>query len=920
MKTRKLLAIVLAVAMLASFVSIPVFADGHEGEVLETLGILIGEGDGVTEDYLESMATRAQAALIHLRLFGLEEEALAFEGEDTFEDAATATAYWQPILEYLFANPSLGWQGDGVNFMPTEYVTGQMFTKVLLVALGYVEDVDFTWEEVMDFAETVGLTALADKADVDLTVEDLAMALVEALGTKTTAPTDVTLLTQLVLDGVIDEADAVAAGFEVEEEAVVIVDAYASATDEVTVEMSTDVPDDAVITLKKGTASYAVTVDVDGDMITLTALFNLPAGTYTVMVDDSSAEFEVMAQHAVDLAIGAESVYLADGQDLKVSLVDQYGDAMSLTGTNYSIFNQDDGYVYDPVVTTTMKVDLVSEGSAEAGDTVYVFIYDPGSMLSVSGEVPIIAAPVVTSLAIGGVTPGDEDATMLFEWEDNNVLDVTVYDQYGQEMTLTDSMFDTVIPSLYGADIQVLSSNGDVIPATSWDIIDGEFTFDTEDPGMAMFTLIIPNQAFIATSEMITVYADPVLTSITTAGPDEALYAAEATDFAVAGFDQYGNAMDVTTGDDVTFTATVDLFDVDPNVEATNEIGFTPDMDGTSTVYYFLNGMFQGTFDVIVNPEAYPFQITAVAAPGGIEECWDVDIMSDDITVIDQYGRTMSDPFGSGMYDFDLMTAAATDLFWVGWNGWPDLGFSVNANCGEGTGSASFKAVLIYDGWQVMTESAFLFDIMYVETEDVDGFAMTAIDGPMYTGSTFDFSQTPDEYWKYVKVTGMYGDMTVELYDDNGDGLPDLIDIVTSSNDAVEVMTDNILVPEAVQAAAGGTAGTTTIKAWKNGEVVASADLELSKAAPDWTTTTVDWDDGDTAFNQVFFLVDQYGVDLDYLDAVGMMSPDGLIPYLTEHETVVGDDTVYSIIKWNGAVSASWTDVDSDDPLTTPTP
>ena len=324
-----------------------------------------------------------------------------------------------------------------------------MFTKVLLVALGYVEDTDFTWETVMAFAETVGLTALADKADVDLTVEDLAVALVEALGTKTTAPTDVTLLSQLVIDGVIDEADAVAAGFEVEEEALVIVDAYASAVDEVTIEMSTDVPEGAVITLKKGTASYAVSKDVDGSVITLTALFNLPAGTYTAMVDDSSAEFEVVAQHAVDLMIGATEVYLDDDQDLEVSLLDQYGDAMSLSGTNYSVFNQDDGYVYNPVVGTTFTIDLVSEGSAEVDDTIYVFVYDPGSMLSVSGELPVIAAPVVTTIAVGGVTLGDDDATMLLEGSTDNILDVMVYDQYGQEMTLTNSMFDTHIPSLY---------------------------------------------------------------------------------------------------------------------------------------------------------------------------------------------------------------------------------------------------------------------------------------------------------------------------------------------------------------------------------------------------------------------------------------------------------------------------------------
>ena len=388
MKTRKLLAIMLAIAVLASFISVPVFADGHEGEVLETLGILIGpDEDGVTDDYLATIATRAQAALIDLRLEGNEAAALAFVGTETFTDAADATEFWQPILEFLKATPASGWNGytDG-SFKPNAPITGMEFTKILLVSLGYVEGVDFMYEETMDFAATVGLVALADKADADLTVGDLAAAIVEALGTKINSATDVTLLTQLVLDGVIDEADAVAAGYEVEEEALVIVDAYASSVKTVTVEMSTDVPDDAVVTLKKGTAAYSVAEAVDGSTITLTALFTLPAGTYTVMVDDSTAEFEVMAQYAVDLMIGADSVYLADGQDLEISMLDQYGDEMSLTGTNYSVFNQNDGYVYAPSVGTTMEVDLVSEGSAEAGEVLFVFIYDPVSMLTVSAK------------------------------------------------------------------------------------------------------------------------------------------------------------------------------------------------------------------------------------------------------------------------------------------------------------------------------------------------------------------------------------------------------------------------------------------------------------------------------------------------------------------------------------------------------
>jgi hypothetical protein len=523
-------------------------------------------------------------------------------------------------------------------------------------------------------------------------------------------------------------------------------------------------------------------------------------------------------------------------------------------------------------------------------------------MLSVSGEIPVIAAPVVTSLTIGGVTPsGDE--TMLFEGTSDNVLDVTVYDQYGQEMALTDGMFYDEIPEPYGALIQVLSSNDDAIPTTSWDIIDGEFTFDTNNDGMAMITLVIPNQAFLAQSDVITVYPEAVLTSITTAGPDEALYAMEATDFPVLGYDQYGNVVDVS-GTGVTFTQTVDLFDdggVYPNVEATNEFGFTASTDGTSTVYYFLNGMFQGTFDVIVNPEAYPFQITAVAAPGGMEECTVDRIMSDDITVIDQYGRTMSDPFGSGMYDFNLMTAAATDLFWVNWMGSGD-GFDVNAQCGKDTGSASFKAVLIKSG-QTMTESAFLFDIMYVETEDVDGFAMTAISGPMYTEDVFEFGQSAENYHKTVKVTGKYGELDVLLYDDNADGLPDLIDVITTSVDQVEVMTDNILAPNLELT---GATGTMTVKAWRNGEPVAMTDVELSNVAPDCVSITPVADGDGTDSSDSFTFKDQYGVGLVYDLLEASRSGDDPNWYFYGTEWTDADYYYLNLVKWDGSISATY--------------
>ena len=408
---------------------------------------------------------------------------------------------------------------------------------------------------------------------------------------------------------------------------------------------------------------------------------------------------------------------------------------------------------------------------------------------------------------------------------------------------------------------------------------------------------------------MITVYATPVLTTVETAGPDEALYAGEATDFAVVGFDQYGNVVDVETG--VTFTATVDLFSVDPNVEAKNEIGFTPSTHGTSTVYYFLNGIFQGTFDVTVNPMAYPFQITDVDTYPAMEEGTTTDIMSDDVTVIDQYGRTMADPF-TGDWNFQIMTAAATDLFWTGWNG-PGNGFYVDARTGDDTGSATFVAKLV-DGYMVMTESAYTFDIYNVETEDVSGFAMAELPGPMYMGTEpedFEWGQDYTDYFKHVVVTGLYDGMEVFLLDANDDDLPDLIDLVTSTNDAVEVMSGSILVPSAM------VDGTTTVKAWKNGEAVAMADLGLSDTAPDLATITQDDVDDFAGYSVTFNYWDQYGVEWNGHDVVTGVNPDTLLPYVSlgYFADLDGTGISYTVIKWDGLVNDTFFDADDTVPF-----
>ena len=113
-------------------------------EIAYGLNLLRGTGSGLDEAYLSLSPTRSNAAMIILRLLGLEDEALGFKEDATFSDASSATPYWQPILAYLYANPAVGFSGytDGT-FKPNDNINAQMLAKVLLTVLGYRQNINF---------------------------------------------------------------------------------------------------------------------------------------------------------------------------------------------------------------------------------------------------------------------------------------------------------------------------------------------------------------------------------------------------------------------------------------------------------------------------------------------------------------------------------------------------------------------------------------------------------------------------------------------------------------------------------------------------------------------------------------------------------------------------------------------------------
>lgn len=214
---KKFIAFVLAFTITFSSMG---FMDGYaaarispEVEALVEIGMLVGDGDGVTEKYTQKQMDRLTAAISILKLRGLYEEALEYRGSSNFTDKDEVK--WpegKNILAYLKANPDLGFIGDDRGrFKPYEKINEQAYFKVLLETLGYKQIVsgkgDFTWEDTLKFASSIGLKPSREDT---FTIDLLAKATVAALRSKTKE--GVRYINVLINAGVIRKSRAISAG------------------------------------------------------------------------------------------------------------------------------------------------------------------------------------------------------------------------------------------------------------------------------------------------------------------------------------------------------------------------------------------------------------------------------------------------------------------------------------------------------------------------------------------------------------------------------------------------------------------------------------------------------------------------------------------------------------------------------------
>ena len=185
---KKLLAALVAVSLCASVLLVPTYAASEEaidaGEICEGLGLLYGDGEGVTEEYLDKNSTRMQLAILNARWVAFEDEAYAYEeweDDENFSDFDDGTnANEENMLAYYWANGDLGFIGTGNNlFEPQGPIMNTHFAKVLLVTMGYPYGDEYDMSNVLDFAYGIGIDLGTREAQINN--GDIAIALYTAL-------------------------------------------------------------------------------------------------------------------------------------------------------------------------------------------------------------------------------------------------------------------------------------------------------------------------------------------------------------------------------------------------------------------------------------------------------------------------------------------------------------------------------------------------------------------------------------------------------------------------------------------------------------------------------------------------------------------------------------------------------------------
>lgn len=169
---------------------------------LASIGMFRGTGESFE---LDREPTRAEAAVMLVRLYGAEEQAQADYAGGVITHPFTDVPDWTaPYVAWLYTNGLTKGMSD-TTFGSANVCTDLNYTTFLLRALGYQDGVDFAYNDALTFAQELGFYDAETFAGPFLR-DDLAALTYQALATSVKSG-DTYLLKQLIANGAVD-ADA----------------------------------------------------------------------------------------------------------------------------------------------------------------------------------------------------------------------------------------------------------------------------------------------------------------------------------------------------------------------------------------------------------------------------------------------------------------------------------------------------------------------------------------------------------------------------------------------------------------------------------------------------------------------------------------------------------------------------------------
>jgi Icc-related predicted phosphoesterase len=149
---------VLCIIALCTTLYVPSFAfvdTNAKADVLNAIQVLKGDGKGYN---LSGTLTRKEAATFIVRMMGKEK--LVIDNKSSYSKTkftdVKESEWYAPYVGYCVKKGIIDGFKDST-FKPDDSISEKAFIKLTLGVLGYVKDVDFTWDNVYSYAYSIGL-------------------------------------------------------------------------------------------------------------------------------------------------------------------------------------------------------------------------------------------------------------------------------------------------------------------------------------------------------------------------------------------------------------------------------------------------------------------------------------------------------------------------------------------------------------------------------------------------------------------------------------------------------------------------------------------------------------------------------------------------------------------------------------------